>query len=348
MQDREPTPEQPIEVKGVGDYDAETGKYKVDVVSSGKNLFDASEIHAEFPDRTTYIDNQLNVNIWKGSMYSSGIPVSIRGPVTVSCESGELSGCKSARLRIIGKSGTPYEIYFTDSNGNPIKGVVSRIIPENIAAVAFNYATTFYPFSVKNIQIEHGSTTTEYVPYREPIITNQYLPTPLMSGERLTPEGREVKWGVKVLDGSEYWQKSSTYTGGFFLDWTAYFNPAGKINSKFYCTHLTCVDTLDEYIAGTCYSDGSCCLRPNNTNTDLSVFKAWLKSEYDKGTPVTVWYQLSTPTTEEVETVPIETLDGNTYLETNTEVTPTAMSATYKSSEPDNSLPQLLTMIKEW
>lgn len=37
IQSGTPTPDNPVEVKGVGDYDAVTGKYKIPVVSRGKN-----------------------------------------------------------------------------------------------------------------------------------------------------------------------------------------------------------------------------------------------------------------------------------------------------------------------
>ena len=40
IQEGTPSPDNPIEIESVGDYDAETGKYKIPIEVSGKNLFD--------------------------------------------------------------------------------------------------------------------------------------------------------------------------------------------------------------------------------------------------------------------------------------------------------------------
>lgn len=186
------------------------------------------------------------------------------------------------------------------------------------------------------------------------ITTTQYLPTPLMKDERLTPTAREVKWGVKVLDGSEKWllnnisQANPSYARfnlqGFLSDCLVVEN-----NNKYAeCTHF---GTLRQGGTGGYTAQNAFEIRPKesggviyvvtNAATDAVSFKSWLKSEYDAGHPVTVWYQLANPTTEPVTTTPIGTLRNEektvkgttTIITTDTEVLPTQIEASYKSNK---------------
>lgn len=198
------------------------------------------------------------------------------------------------------------------------------------------------------IMITEGSDVKPYEPYRQPIISTQYLPTPLMANERLTPTAREVKWRKYEITGNEIWSKHATLTGWYQFQSSELLND--PLISIAFCTHFKWDDSPIT-------SKGYFTMRSTNENQHRIVIRgdylseddliSFLKSEYDAGHPVTVWYQLATPTTEPVETTPIGTLDGDCWIDTDTEIEPVSMSATYKSSKPDNDMQSLMELFKE-
>ena len=106
--------------------------------------------------------------------------------------------------------------------------------------------------------------------------------------------------GIKVLDGTENWRKtssSSKYCSLTKTDTTGFPN-AITTASDVICTHAV----------GTGYNvQGYCSFGISNfnfnykdTTDDLDDFKAWLADQYANGTPVIVVYPLATPTTETV------------------------------------------------
>ena len=66
VQDGVPTPEAPIEVQSVGDYDEESGKYKVPVVVKGKNLYKPTRLSAgniDKPSSSVKLSNNYGTTI---------------------------------------------------------------------------------------------------------------------------------------------------------------------------------------------------------------------------------------------------------------------------------------------
>ncbi len=104
--------------------------------------------------------------------------------------------------------------------------------------------------------------------------------------------------GVKVLDGTENWQKSSNYTGGVYL------NPRETYwvtNSAILCTHFEGMSDTNHYARGKMLINNGYLSFWYGTNADTSVddTKTFLASQYAAGTPVTVWYPLAEETTED-------------------------------------------------
>lgn len=62
----------------------------------------------------------------------------------------------------------------------------------------------------------------------------------------------------------------------------------------------------------------------------VADFKAYLKGQYEAGTPVTVYYALAEPTTENLALPKIPTFNGTTIITTDTEVEPSDIEITYK------------------
>lgn len=193
-----------------------------------------------------------------------------------------------------------------------------------------------------------GSIALPYEPYGwAEKITCTGQTTPLYLGEVSTV--RRVR--KLVLTGKEYWQKSSSYKGSFYVQLiTDYL----QLSYDAYCTHAVHAPTLSQYSKGKMVFNGGLIGNCNlwfeqfDENTTVADFKAYLASEYAAGTPVTVWYVLAEPETAIVNEplakigdyadelhstdagVTIPTAKGQNTLTVETDLQPSEMSITYK------------------
>lgn len=132
-------------------------------------------------------------------------------------------------------------------------------------------------------------------------------------------------WGKTVLTGDENWKLESTGRFGIIKSDLPEI-PAATSNDNDYLGNMcnsykesTPVLTWKK-VQGFCV-DMSSCLRiyddKYSTNNDLEGFKAYLKSKYDAGTPVMIYYKLQTPTrlafTAEQKAVAKELTNARTY-----------------------------------
>lgn len=165
---------------GVGDYDSETGKYKISVAVRGKNLIEAYV-------RNATIDS-------KGVIASGGdyrLYIARVTPKTVYT-------IKASDI----VSNTSYQVYafFKDyPKANSVSYNQSRVVPpqyrditvttpDNVKYIAVRYlADDLTP------QIECGSSATAYEPYREPVTYAIHLNSPLMAGDTLHSNGSIVR-----------------------------------------------------------------------------------------------------------------------------------------------------------
>lgn len=199
VQDGTPTPENPVEVESVGEYDEETGKYKIPVVCSGKNMFDKDGFCAYY---NSFGNSTLQANAndkYLGedcfSYYakqSSNTTAEFRWlecafkektQYTISMNLSFVMGSTESRaVTFLAVSYTDGTIGYltTTLNKNsftyyslvsqPSK-TIERIFVPNFGAGAKIY--------IKDIQVEEGKTTTDYEPYVEPVTANIYLDEPL-------------------------------------------------------------------------------------------------------------------------------------------------------------------------
>lgn len=222
----------------------------------------------------------------------------------------------------------------------------------NASYIRFSYFTSSDPRyadhridDLSKIQLEEGSTATTYEPYREPITTPiYYLSEPLQIGETLSSDGtRDVKWDKIVLTGNEAIEAHKTFNDGS-ISIRIPTEPA-KNDSMLYCSHLTYVtfsalfsekkqgmSTHNRDVVSNIY-----CLL--NGFTTLSQYKEFFTNQYDNGTPVTVYYQLATPTTETIEVPQIPTFRNTptirgimTSLSVDTTIKPTATNVSFRST----------------
>lgn len=187
VQDREPTPEQPIEVKGVGDYDAETGKYKVDVVSRGKNLFDKTKVRSGWYSSST---SQIILSTVDGRFVSVKVK-----PDTTYTFSKKYFNISSERNTIILTSVYP-ENTRTDYNR-----IINRPYAEETWSFTTgsndNYANIMFARSaadeeiekiVNTIMLNEGLIHLPYEPYHAEV-SSICLSSPLMAYEVLRSNG---------------------------------------------------------------------------------------------------------------------------------------------------------------
>ena len=180
---------------------------------------------------------------------------------------------------------------------------------------------------IGQIQLEEGSTATEQIEHKEQVYTiPTQQPFRAIGNVRDKFIKKNNKWYEhhpvirKIFDGTEHWKKSSTYSGGFYINWSE-FDRSGKHFSEFYCNYAKYVSTLAEYgnNIGVCFSDAACSIRTtdgSNINT-VELWKAYLQAQYNAGTPVYVDYVLEEPQdiecTEEQSSVLEELSNARTY-----------------------------------
>lgn len=284
--------------------------YKIDVVSRGKNLWNW--------DDTSYRAGYYN---------SDGVWI-----LHNAYKCGSFKVFPGTKITL--NNSVYHNVTTLWNKGDFVKSTVNKtiVVPPDVDEIKIAYLLNA---KEKNTQVEYGDVETAYEPYIEPKTSTIYLNSPLMADETLDSTGkREVEWGVKVFDGSERIARDASKNAYryAFTD----LNDAGVPKSFLYCSHFKnaepALEGFDGTITTTPTSTAFRCWIWSNNFDSLDSFKSFLKSEYDAGHPVTVYYKLATPTSETVDVPQIPTLKGNTVLDVDTEVQPSNVSITYLSS----------------
>lgn len=173
------------------------------------------------------------------------------------------------------------------------------------------------------VQLEYGDTATDFVPHESSKLTipnnlNIYKLTDAIYDEIRLENGvaKLIKRVGKLeLSGEEYFRTIDAENPGQVYVYTNIFDRLLKNSTACMCSHFDIVP--DTILAGvktnktilSVFSDNNSDLirimfsAPDATNlkvTDVASFKNWLKAEKAKGTPVTVYYEMKTPTEEEI------------------------------------------------
>lgn len=188
------------------------------------------------------------------------------------------------------------------------------------------------------IQLEQGSAATPYEPYKgkkHPIsLANQELLNKsnyvdkIIVDESTGQSYIEKVWGKVVLDGSENWKSNWQHQEEyiqFYLsktDFSDNYNVSTLDNTI--CTHLLPNATSIWNAARTCYaiSDNitySLQIKfDKNIISSLDNFILFLQTQYNNGTPVTIYYSLATPQLITIDNPKIKLLNGVNHI-TNSE-----------------------------
>lgn len=292
---------------------------------TGKNLFDTqwqTGIYSTASgDYTATANNRIcNVNM---------IPVNSSTSYTVSCPSYSIL--------------TNMRWLFYDKNKNFISaitnGATTITTPSSAKYITFYIANNLTVDTAPDLQIEQGSTATTYEEYFNggSATAEMLLKIGDYKDEQSVIDGGVTRnVGVKVLDGTENWAWSGTYS-------CPYINGAvstlGMIaNGTLYCSHNKFVEFAQINSNANCISSSTNHIYfkdSNYTTSDkLTDFTNWLADQYNAGTPVIIVYPLATATTETVTGQPLTVQTGtNTVTITQASIDGLEMEVSYKQQQ---------------
>ena len=196
-------------------------------------------------------------------------------------------------------------------------------------------SATIVPSDVSKIQLEEGSTATDYEPYYNGGTATAEMLLRLdgaVDEQEILSGSITRKIGYRVFDGSESFGVSNAYGRALYINGAS--SAWGASKSK---------DVLCQYFLGTsspssnmpeftCFfnSTGHFYFRTSEAAVD---FKAWLASLYAAGTPLVVFFVRATPTTESVAGQPLQVQAGDNYLEiTQASLTELELEAQYNAA----------------
>lgn len=189
--------------------DYEPYGYKIPVVISGKNLWN---------DNITFENGTINQNTGADSSYASDYR--IRSNFTDYIEPGQYT------LNLAGVDRINTIALYSEKN---IESFVESVVSTSGIPKTFSLQTGGYirialskvngdvvtPSEISNIQLEEGSTATDYEPYIEPTTTNIYLDEPIEANESKTLSDTNVNIptinGTNILSIDTTVQPSNVY-----------------------------------------------------------------------------------------------------------------------------------------
>lgn len=309
------------------------GKYKIPVVSRGKNYFSMEK--AKLPQKTingitmTPLDDE-RIHI-KGKAIDSSIQTSFRWDHSrVPIPSGQYV-CKG-----VFNFNTFFGVGVASSWVVNMNAKLVTTVPDN---AYIYYTCLFIPENttqefddIIELQIEKGTSLADrssYEPYVEPATTNVWLDEPLRkigdNFDALDLRSKQVSRYIKevVLDGVSNGKRITSFTKhstglyyGICGGLSAMANGAANVVKN---SHFKAVQSVAK---GNCYitagATGCLMVHTNQEIDEQNKWNEWLQEQYNNGTPVTINYARSTPIEEPLE-VELPKLNAKTsVIEVNT------------------------------
>lgn len=305
-----PNPEYPQEPKFIGDYNEGTQKYDIDFMTSGKNLFNINgnvnvDGYSKKQKTTNTVENGvLTCNVNSATAHGVGQRLyGLKGKtISVSAKLKSLGEATLGNMYIYESSGT-YKVVSNTTALDTVFAINNYTCQTDDIVVAFasgnGTGVQFY-----DIMVNYGAKFVDYEPFTGFETTALQLNQPLRAlpnGVKDTIENGVVtrRVGVVTFDGSsdEAWKE---YTGSTKTVHTYMINldkPRG-INDAI-CDKLVyiqdCWKKNIEFSYSTFAVGRGFYLNTNGEISTVDLFKTWLQSN-----PITVWYELATPTTEQI------------------------------------------------
>ena len=349
-----PTPDNPVEIKSVGDLvtdtnDSNYGKYKIGVKTTGKNIAKLSVKSSEYTynngiyktvkqDTREYLQMKLQFLLDDNTHVESNVVVNENKRYSIALKA-PTKKWKNLRLANNGKITEssivielPYELY----NGKDI--VIS------FTMVDCNVAT----FALKDIQLEVGTTATDYEPYNEET-TNIYLTEPLRqidnhtdyidfkSGKVIRNTGSYIFQGNEEFanQGGEYDTNSKIFfSTPFSSNFLNGLMNNRKVQSNYFLQSTNTVQSnLDitgiNFYSGKQYSNFLYFKLPKTIleTLDSAGMSKWVKSLYDSRNPLLINYQIN----EKKENVSLPNIDLSKvkYMNIETDTNPSNIELDY-------------------
>lgn len=297
-----PNPEYPQEPKFIGDYNEDTQKYDIDFVTSGKNL----------------LNNEANTFSFKGVTFTinkdKSILLSGTATETIYWNDGKLSA-NLYNDKIYTLSGCPsggglnkYYMYLYNESfslndtGNGVTNM-SKVTKKAVFGIAILSGVNVNGLVFKP-QLEIGTTATDYQPYQGFETTTLQLNQPLRAlpnGVKDTIENGVVTRRVGILDlGNQSWTKDTNKTMIFYSKAPTNIKKPNNSNeiANVICTNYiatTFTNLVNGNVSGlitSSYYDGQLFLT-NSLVSDAVTLKESLNG-------VILFYELATPTTEQI------------------------------------------------
>ena len=121
-----------------------------------------------------------------------------------------------------------------------------------------------------------------------------------------------VTHGCSPISADWGWSKSSSYPGGFYFNAQSYlgYKPYNPIISS----HAKTATTLSEYVKGTCYCDSTINFRLMTAESTVQDWEDFITAQANANTPITICYELATPTTVQLTPTEVSTLLGQNNI----------------------------------
>lgn len=331
-----PNPEYPQDPKFVGDYNEDTQKYDIDFMTSGKNLFNINgnvnvDGYSKEQKTTNTVENGvLTCNVNSNTAHGVGQRLyGLKGKtISVSAKLKSFGEATLGNMYIYESSGT-YKVVSNTTALDTVFTINNYTCQTDDIVVAFasgnGTGVQFY-----DIMVNYGAKFVDYEPFTGFETTALQLNQPLRelpNGVKDTVENGIVtrRVGKITFDGSEMWYKNS---GSNSNNWM-YYIPMSKTRGKGLCNSLAYETiyvinqgaelenvgfNLDHNVSVMYLNVGYYMEQAGLTNT-IANLKTWLQSN-----PITVWYELATPTTEQITLPTLPAYSPYTMVWTNNDV----------------------------
>ena len=265
------------------------GSVEIDVVN--KNLFDINKI----TQNTFYWQehNQIVSNPnWNMSDY--------------------IKASKNDNFTISFKLNNPTSTQINYSYYNSDKELIGGVVAEGITTttksftIIDNQDIEYIRVGYRNdkgmydIQLEKGSTSSDYIEHQSQSVIMP-IQQEMLEGDYVA-DVEHHEWGKYVFTGEEDYVKSSKYSDDKYFCGYIDIGLSGlnmKQGSAAYCTHFKRFgiysNILNEECINITIQFHVRILASHLTENSAEAFKSWLKSQYEAGTPVTIYYKLAKP-----------------------------------------------------
>lgn len=346
-----PNPEYPQEIKSVGKWNEEKQKYEVDVKITGKNLFDIEKAEASGGNLCTAKCENNIVKITAIETTTSKRAYAIVSGGGICLKAGKtyfLNGRKVGTSNM-----TPMFAFFKEKNIGELLKAGNFYTPNEDICIDIgiylvgNAIGTGDTLEITDIIVCEGKDAAQYQPYTEQTITLT-SDRPITKWDRLVEKGGEIGWlyGTEkyTVSGSEnYIFGSEGYYSG---NSTNMFMTAVKnMSGEGVCYRLKRINGIWDRSNNT--KDGFCInsndqihMRFYNSLLGVSddatkedkqaAYIAYLKNEYEKGTPYEIVYQSS-----ETEFIPLPQSEQNAIRALKTYYPTTVITADGGELDPD-------------